>query len=171
MTLRVLSCNKKTWGCYRISRGAPFLTNEKRLPGGRSRTTKNYYGEGPVGTYDNSTGVFTESGCWTNAADGQPSDDERTGGKERPDEDPNDGVQGHRASKRKVSHIALQTDTCDMLYITKNTQRLPVLVTNKFLSWCQTNKCNNCIYLSRYLPTKKQIEKLKRFVDRVNITG
>ena len=98
-----------------------FDKMKKRLPGGRSRNTTNYYGEGPSGTYDNSPGVFTESGGWTNAADGQPSDDERTGGKERPDEDPNDGVQGHRASKRKVSHVALQTDTCDMLYVTKNT--------------------------------------------------
>ena len=39
----------------------------------------------------------------------------------RPDKDPNDGVQGHRASKRQVSHVALQTDTCDTLYVTKNT--------------------------------------------------
>ena len=60
----------------------PFRQNEKRLPGGRSRNTTNYYGEGPGGTYANSTGVFTESGGWTNAANGQPSDDERTGGKE-----------------------------------------------------------------------------------------
>ena len=50
---------------------------------------------------------------------GQPSDDERAGGKERPDEDLNDGVQRHRASKTQVSHVALQTDTCDTLYITK----------------------------------------------------
>ena len=42
--------------------------NEKRLPGGRSRTTTNYYDEGPGGTYDDSTGVLTESGGWTNAA-------------------------------------------------------------------------------------------------------
>ena len=56
--------------------------NEKRLPGGRSRNTTNYYGKGPGGTYANSPGVFTESGGWTNAANGQPSDDERTGGKE-----------------------------------------------------------------------------------------
>ena len=33
----------------------------------------------------------------------------------------NDGVQGHRVPKTQVSHVALQTDTCDMLYITKNT--------------------------------------------------
>ena len=95
--------------------------NEKRLPSGRSRTTTNYYGEGPGGTYDDSTGVLTESGGWTNAANGQSSDDERTRGKERPDENLNDGVQGRRAPKTQVSHVALQTDTCDTLYITKNT--------------------------------------------------
>ena len=100
---------------------SPFRQNEKRLPGRRGRNTTNYYGEGPGGTYANSTGVFTESGSWTNAANGQPSDDERTGGKERPDEDLNDGVQGHRASKTQVSHVALQTDICDTLYVTKNT--------------------------------------------------
>ena len=93
--------------------------NEERLPGGRSRTTTNYYGEGPGGTYDDSTGVFTESGGWTNAANGQSSDDERTGGKERSDENLNDGVQGHRMPKTQVSHVALQTDTCDTLYVTK----------------------------------------------------
>ena len=63
-------------------------------------------------------------------SDGQPSDDERTGGKERPDQNSNDGIQGHRASattyyatgtKTQVSHVALQTDTCDTLYVTKNT--------------------------------------------------
>ena len=104
-----------------IQKSPLFDKMKKRLPGGRSRNTTNYYGEGPGGTYANSTGVFTESGGWTNAADGQPSDDERTGGKERPDEDLNDGVQGHRASKTQVSHVALQTDTCDTLYVTKNT--------------------------------------------------
>ena len=99
----------------------PFRQNEKRLPGGRSRNTKNYHGKGPGSTYDNSTGVFTESGGWTNAANGQSSDHERTGGKERPHKDFSDGVQGHRASKTQVSHVALQTDTCDTLYVTKNT--------------------------------------------------
>ena len=74
-----------------------FPQNAKRLPGGRNRNTQEYYDEGPSGPYPHSTGVFTESGSWTNASDGQPSDDERTGGKERPDKDLNDGVQGHRA--------------------------------------------------------------------------
>ena len=38
--------------------------NEKRLPSGRSRTTTNYYGEGPGSTHDDSSGVLTESGGW-----------------------------------------------------------------------------------------------------------
>ena len=59
-----------------------FRQNEKRLPGGGNRNTTDYHGEGPGGTYAHSTGVFTESGGWTNASDGQPSDDERTGRKE-----------------------------------------------------------------------------------------
>ena len=91
------------------------------MPGGRSGSTTNYYGKGPGSTYDDSPGVFTESGSWTNAANGQPSDDERTGRKERPDENLCDGVQGHRTPKTQVSHVALQTDTCDTLYIMKNT--------------------------------------------------
>ena len=49
----------------------PFRQNAKRLQGGRHRNTTDYYGEGPGGTYANSTGVFTESGGWTNATDGQ----------------------------------------------------------------------------------------------------
>ena len=100
----------------------PFHENGKRLQGGRHRNTTDPYGQGPGSSYGNSTGVFAESGGWTNASDGQPSDDERTRGKERPDQDINDGVQGHRATpKTQVSHIALQTDTCDTLYVTKNT--------------------------------------------------
>ena len=91
------------------------------MPGGRSGSTTNYYSEGPGSTYADSPGVFTESGSWTNAANGQPSDDERTRGKEQPDENLNDGVQGHRAPKTQVSHVAPQTDTCDTLYVTKNT--------------------------------------------------
>ena len=123
-------CLPSCWDATEYPEEPPFRQNAKRLQGRRHRNTTDYYGEGPGGSYANSTGVFTESGSWTNASYGQPSDDERTGGKERPDEDFNDGVQGHRASapayyatssKIQVSHIALQTDTCDTLYVTKNT--------------------------------------------------
>ena len=89
----------------------------------------------PGSTYDDSTGVFTESGGWTNAANGQSSDDERTGGTERPDENPHDGVQGYGAPKRQVSHVALQTDTCDTLYVTKNTlTAYTIAIVQKFTS-------------------------------------
>ena len=104
-----------------IQQSPLFNKMKKRLRGGRSRNTKNYYGEGPGSTYANSTGVFTESDGWSNTANGQPSDDERARGEERPDENLSDGVQRHRAPKTQVSHVALQTDTCDMLYVTKNT--------------------------------------------------
>ena len=107
----------------------PFHENGKRLQGGRHRNTTDPYGQGPGGSYVNSTGVFAESGSWSDASDGQSSDDERTRGKERPDQDINDGVQGHRTSaldyhatpKTQVSHVALQTDTYDTLYVKKNT--------------------------------------------------
>ena len=108
----------------------PFRENGKRLQGRRYRNTTDSYGQGPGGSYGNPTGVLTESGGWTNASDGQSSDDERTCRKEQPDQDLNDGVQGHRVSafdhdatkpKTQVSQVALQTDTCDTLYVTKNT--------------------------------------------------
>ena len=110
--------------------GKPSLPqNAKRLSSGGHRNTKHYYGKEPSGTYADTSGVFTESSGWSNASDGQPSDNETTGGKERPDKNPNDGIQGHRASAAtyydtstptQVSHVALQTDTCDTLYVTKN---------------------------------------------------
>ena len=65
-----------------IQRSPLFDKMQKRLQGRRHRNTTNYDGEGPGGPYANSTGVFTESGSWTNASDGQPSDDERTRRKE-----------------------------------------------------------------------------------------
>ena len=75
-------CLPSHWDATEYPEEPPFQQNAKRLQGGRHRNTTDYYGEGPGGSYANSTGVFTESGSWTNASDGQPSDDERTGGKE-----------------------------------------------------------------------------------------
>ena len=106
--------------------------NAKRLQGRRHRDSQEYHGEGPCDPYANSTGVFTKSRGGDNASNGEPSDDEANGGKcdnEQPDEVYDDGVPGYRASgtaqnstttKTQVSHVALQTDSCDTLYITKN---------------------------------------------------
>ena len=50
-------------------------------------------------------------------------------------------------------------------------QRLPILVTNRFPTWWQPNRCKNCILSYIHLLTKKQIEKLQRFVQHLNTTG
>ena len=115
------TCTSLPMGMLQNIQRSPLFDKMKKDCQAEGGTTTNYYGEGPGDTYDDSTGVLTESGGWTNAANGQSSDDERARGKERSDENLNDGVQGHRAPKTQVSHVALQTDTCDTLYVTKNT--------------------------------------------------
>ena len=109
-----------------------FRQNAKRLQGGRYQDSQEYHGKGPGDSYPNPTGVFTKSRSRDNASNGQSSDDETNGGKcdtEQPDKIYDDGVQGYRApgtaqnsttTKMQVSHVALQTDSCDTLYITKN---------------------------------------------------
>ena len=106
--------------------------NAKRLQGRRHRDSQEYHGEGPCDPYANSTGVLTKSRGGDNASNGEPSDDEANGRKcdnGQPDEVYDDGVPGYRASstaqnstttKTQVSHVALQTDSCNTLYITKN---------------------------------------------------
>ena len=109
-----------------------FRQNAKRLQGGRYRDSQEHHGKGPGDSYPNPTGVFTKSRSRDNASNGKSSDDETNGGKcdaEQPDKIYDDGVQGYRApstaqnsttTKTQVSHVALQTDSCDTLYITKN---------------------------------------------------
>ena len=93
---------------------------------------KNIMAKDPVTHISNPTGVFTKSRSRDNAFNGQSSDDETNGGKcdtKQPDKIYDDGVQGYRVpgtaqnsttTKTQVSHVALQTDSCDTLYITKN---------------------------------------------------
>ena len=75
--------------------------------------------------YVNSTGIHTKSGSRADASDGQLSDDERIGRKEGQDPVSNDRVLGREnyatTTKTQVSTVALQTDTCNTLYVTKNT--------------------------------------------------
>ena len=109
-----------------------FQQNAKRLQGGRHRNSQEYNGKGPSDPYVNPTGVFTKCRSRDNASDGQSSNDEGNGRKcdfEQPDKVFDDGVSGYRMSgtaqnftttKTQVTHIALQTDSCDTLYITKN---------------------------------------------------
>ena len=100
-----------------------FRQNAKRLQGGRHRNPQDYNGKEPGGPYVNPTGIFTKSASRDNASDGQSSNDKG------PDPVFDDGVSGYRTSdptyyatstKMQVTHVALQTDMCDTLYITKN---------------------------------------------------
>ena len=100
----------------------PFVReNAKRLQGRGNRNTENNDGQRPGGAHDDSTGVLAESGGWTNAANEQSQNDGRTSSQERSDQNTHDGIPGHREPEKQVSDVALQTDTCDTLYVTKNT--------------------------------------------------
>ena len=109
-----------------------FRQNAKRLQGRRHQDSQDYNGKGPGDSYVNPTGVFTKCRSRVNASDEQSSNDEGNGRKcdhEQPDKIFDDGVSGYRMSdpayystttKMQVTHVALQTDSCDTLYITKN---------------------------------------------------
>ena len=75
----------------------------------------------PCGPHDNSSGVFAEGGGWPNAANEQSRNDGRVSSQERSDQNTHDGISGSGKPEKQVSDIALQTDTCDTLYVTKNT--------------------------------------------------
>ena len=109
-----------------------FNKMQKRLQGRRHRNSQEHYGERPCDPYANSTGVFTKGRSGDNASNGQSSDDETNGQKrhnEQLDQVYDDGVPEYRVSgtaqnsttpQNQVSHVALKTDSCDTLYITKN---------------------------------------------------
>ena len=110
-----------------------FRENAKRLQGRRHQNTEDINGKGPGDPCLNPTGIFTKHGSRDNASDEQPSHDEGNGrkcGRERPDQVSDDGVSRYQPSdttqnstttKTQVTHVALQTDSCDTLYVSKNT--------------------------------------------------
>ena len=75
----------------------------------------------PGGAYGDSTGVFAEGSGWPNAANEQSPNDGRISSQERSDQNTPDGILGHREPEKQVSDVSLQTDTCNTLYVTKNT--------------------------------------------------
>ena len=99
----------------------------------RHRTPKKYNGKGPENPCVNPTGIFTKCGSRDNASDGQSQHTEgngQKGNREQSDKVFDDGVLGFRVSKpaqntsttkTQVTNVALQTDSCDTLYVTKNT--------------------------------------------------
>ena len=75
----------------------------------------------PVAHMMTPQGVPAEGGRWPNAKNEQSRNDGRTSSQERSDPTTYDGISGRRDPEKQVSDTALQTDTCDTLYVTKNT--------------------------------------------------
>ena len=100
----------------------PFVReNAKRLQGRGNRNTKDNYGQRSRGPHDDSAGVFEQGSRWSDAENEQSRNDGRISSQERPNPTPHDGISGRRDPEKQVSDVALQTDTCDTLYVTKNT--------------------------------------------------
>ena len=100
----------------------PFVReNAERLQGRGDRHTKDNDGQRSRGPHDDSAGVPAEGGRWPNAENEQSQNDGRTSSQEQSDPTTYDGILGCRDPEKQVSDAALQTDTCDTLYVTKNT--------------------------------------------------
>ena len=95
--------------------------NAKRLPSRRNRSTENGDGQRPSGAYGDSSGVLAEGSGWPDAANEQSRNVRRINSQERSDQNTPDGIPGRRDPEKQVSDVSLQTDTCDTLYVTKNT--------------------------------------------------
>ena len=95
--------------------------NAKRLPSRRNRSTENGDGQRPSGAYGDSSGVLAEGSGWPDAANEQSRNVRRISSQERSDQNTPDGILGCRDPEKQVSDVSLQTDTCDTLYVTKNT--------------------------------------------------
>ena len=120
----------RRWGdiCIAAHRNAEEYSGEssvrengKRLQSRGNRSTKNIDGQRPRGPHDDSSGVFAEGGGWPNVANEQSRNDGQTSSQERSDQNTHDGIPGPGEPEKQVSDVALQTDTCDTLYVTKNT--------------------------------------------------
>ena len=95
--------------------------NAERLPSRRDRGTANSDGQRPSGAYGDSSGVLAEGSGWPNAANEQSRNVHGISSQERSDQNTPDGIPGCREPEKQVSDVSLQTDTCDTLYVTKNT--------------------------------------------------
>ena len=100
----------------------PFVREDaKRLQGRGNRHTKDNDGQRSRGPHDDSAGIPAEGGRWPNAENEQSQNDGRTSSQERSNTTTYDGISGRRDPEKQVSDASLQTDTCDTLYVTKNT--------------------------------------------------
>ena len=99
----------------------PFVReNAKRLQGRGDRHTKDNDGQRSHSPHDDSARVLAEGGRWPNAENEQSRNDGRTSSQERSNPTTYDGISGRRDPEKQVSDVSLQTDTCNTLYVTKN---------------------------------------------------
>ena len=108
-----------------------FRENAKGLQSRRHRNPQDNNGKGPDNPCVNPTGIFMKRGSRDNASNEQSQCNEGNGRKrDRSDQVFDDEVSGYRTSdsaqnttttKMQVTNVALQTDSCDTLYVTKNT--------------------------------------------------
>ena len=100
----------------------PFVReNAKRLQGRGDRHTKDNDGQRSRSPHDDSAGVPAQGGRWPNAENEQSRNDGRASSQERSDPTTYDGISGRRDPEKQVSDVSIQTNTCDTLYVTKNT--------------------------------------------------
>ena len=100
----------------------PFVReNAKRLQGRGDRHTKDNDGQRSRSPHDDSAGVPAQGGRWPNAENEQSRNDGRASNRERSDPTTYDGISGRRDPEKQVSDVSIQTNTCDTLYVTKNT--------------------------------------------------
>ena len=125
-----ISPNRATSGDQTIP---PLQTDVERCSCRRGSDTGQYYGTGPPSSHINSATVFKECRRGEDASHEQPQPTEgndRESRTSRPDEIRNDGVsrfsEANQArypstSAQEVSEIAIQTESCDTIYVTKDT--------------------------------------------------
>ena len=111
----------------------PLRTDVERCGRQRGSDTGQYFGTGPQSSHINSATVFKECRRGEDASHEQPQPAERNGRESRtsqPDEIRNDGVsrfsKANQArypstSAQEVSEIAIQTESCHTIYVTKDT--------------------------------------------------
>ena len=109
-------------------------TDEERLQSRRNTPTKEHSGTRSQSAYCHTTGISPKCGSWDDASNAEPQSVKRASRKIhepwRPDQICDDGVskfpaaeptEHTGATKPQVSEITLQTDTCDTLYVNKDT--------------------------------------------------
>ena len=113
---------------------SPFRADEERLCSRGNTNTKGHYGTRPQGSYLNTPRISPECGSGQNASNAESQYSQRNGRKinksRRPNQICDDGIQGLQTpkstdntatAKLQVSEISLQTDSCDTLYVNKDT--------------------------------------------------